>query len=122
MATPTEMTAMPTNKPPVPPAADREETTQNTQNVVTPHHGEGADQHHGETAAQHHGESPKTPSRITRAPFEEGPRRQLRRVGTKIGRKVLPFEKLLFRIGRLHVYRGAEGGFALRWHRPRRSR
>lgn len=57
----------------------------------------------------------------TRAPFDKGPARQLRRTGTKIGRKVLPFERLVFRLGPLRVYRGAEGGFSVRWQ-FRRSR
>lgn len=53
--------------------------------------------------------------------FERGPTRQLRRVGTKIGRKLLPFERLLFRVGPVHIYRGAVGNIIVRW-RPGRRR
>lgn len=49
----------------------------------------------------------------------DGPSRQLRRVGTKIGRKVLPFQRLIFRWGPIHVYRNADGGFGLQWIRRR---
>lgn len=52
---------------------------------------------------------------VSKAPFHKGPARQLRRTGTKIGRKVLPFERLVFRLGPLRVYRSAEHGFSVRW-------
>lgn len=50
-----------------------------------------------------------------------GPSKQLRRVGTKIGRKVLPFQKLVVRVGPLHVYRDAQGALSVQWL-PRRHR
>lgn len=52
---------------------------------------------------------------------DASPSRQLRRVGTKIGRKVLPFQRPLLRIGPLHVYRDAHGGLSMQWL-PRRNR
>lgn len=52
---------------------------------------------------------------------DTGPSRQLRRVGTKIGRKVLPFQRPLLRVGPLHVYQDAQGHLSIQWL-PRRNR
>lgn len=74
--------------------------------------------HKAAHAAETDGESSAnadTVTTVTKAAFDQGPRRQLRRVGTKIGSKVLPFERPVFRFGPLHVYRDAEGRFRLRW-------
>lgn len=49
-----------------------------------------------------------------------GPNRQLRRVGTKIGRKVLPFQKIILRVGPLHLYRDGKGKLRLKWSVRRR--
>lgn len=43
--------------------------------------------------------------------------RRLRRVGVKIGRKVLEFHRPVFRLGPLHLYRTPSGRLRLRWRR-----
>lgn len=64
--------------------------------------------------------APDTSSALTRLPSGAKPKRQLRRVGVKIGRKVLEFQRPLFRLGPLHVYRTAAGRLSIQWKRPKR--
>lgn len=47
------------------------------------------------------------------------PGRQLRRVGVKIGQKVLEFERPVVRLGPLRIYRTATGRLSWRWIRRR---
>ena len=55
--------------------------------------------------------------RVTRLPPDAKPRRQLRRTGVKIGRRVLPYERTVLRLGPLRLVRDANGRLALRWIR-----
>lgn len=61
--------------------------------------------------------SARTRNPVTELPPGAAPSRQLRRVGVKIGRKVLEFHRPLFRLGPLHVYRTASGRIAVRWRK-----
>lgn len=57
--------------------------------------------------------------RLTTLPPGARPSRQLRRVGVKIGRKVLEFQRPVVRFGPLHVYVSPAGRVRIQW-RPRR--
>lgn len=56
--------------------------------------------------------------RVTMLPPGAQPRRQLHRVGVKIGRKVLEFQRPIFQLGPLHVYVAPSGRLRLQWKRP----
>lgn len=58
--------------------------------------------------------------RLSQLPVGAAPSRQLRRVGVKIGRKVLEFQRPVFRLGPLWVYRTASGRLSLQWKRSKR--
>ncbi|HEY8416709.1 MAG TPA: hypothetical protein VIK93_01595 [Limnochordales bacterium] len=60
---------------------------------------------------------PATGGRVTRLPPDPKPRRQLRRAGVKIGRRVLPYERTVLGLGPLRIVRTASGRLALRWGR-----
>ncbi|MFS8544244.1 MAG: hypothetical protein LOD91_10470, partial [Limnochordales bacterium] len=62
---------------------------------------------------------PAARGRVTRLPPDPKPTRQLRRAAVKIGRRVLPYERILWRLGPLRVVRTATGRLALRWVRRR---
>lgn len=89
---------MPTQRPPHdPPAGDV-----------------GAGTRPDESGHQSHDEaSPK----VTHIPAGATPSRQLRRVGVKIGKTVLEFQRPVFRLGPLHIYRSVSGRLVLRWRR-----
>lgn len=64
--------------------------------------------------------TPPSSSRLTKLPSGAAPSRQIRRVGVKIGKKVLEFQRPLFRLGPLRVYRTASGRLVFQWMRRKR--